>query len=183
MAAVATEAALAGGILVEGILVALVGGISAGTLAALATPAWLAPPYSTAIILSAIDLPSGTGTDFSIIDLPSGTGTDFSIIGSSGIGLPFSARASLTGTTMAATRAYGRRGDGAGGTSATERERKSITYQTGPPARGAGEFFRPHRDPFANWLHNAGLFPISADAAHHGGKHGEQKRHCHDNAT
>jgi hypothetical protein len=75
---------------------ALVGGILAGTLAALAagapaalvTPGWLAP-HSTAIILSATDLPSGTGIGFSIIALPSGTETDFSIIGSSDIGLPF----------------------------------------------------------------------------------------------
>src|SRR5882672_1796879 len=107
MAAVAaTEAALVGDIL-AGTSAALAG----ATSAALVTPGWLAP-HSTAIILSAIDLHSGTGIGFSII-------------GSLETDLPFSAWATLTVTPMAATRAYGRRGDGAGGTSAIERERRS----------------------------------------------------------
>src|SRR5229473_2942869 len=108
---------------------------------ALVTPGWLAP-HSTAIILSAIDLPSGTGIGFSIIALPSGTGTDFSIIGSLETGLLFSAWATLTVTPMAATRAYGRRGDGAGDTSATN---ANVDHdRAGSPARRAGEFFHPH---------------------------------------
>jgi hypothetical protein len=108
--AVATEAALA--VATEA---ALAGRISAGTLAALVTPAWLVP-HSIAIILSAIDLRS--------IDLPSGT--DFSIIGSLDLGLPL--WATLTVTTTAATRAYGRHGDGAGGTSATDSDRRNANY-------------------------------------------------------
>ena len=110
----ATEAALAGDIL-AGTSAALAG----ATSVALVTPGWPAP-HSAAIILSAIDLASGTGIGFSIIDLRSGTGIDFSIIGSLETGLPFSAWATLTVTQMAATRAYGRHGDGAGGTSATD---------------------------------------------------------------
>src|SRR5215470_19262451 len=99
-------------------------GISAGAPEALGTPTWLVP-CSTATTLSAIDLPSE-------ID---------SIIGSSDIGLPSWAWAFLTGTTMAATGACGRRGAGGGGTSATEGGRKSISYQAGSPARRAGELF------------------------------------------
>jgi hypothetical protein len=138
VAVAATEAALVaatGAALVAGILAALAG----ATSAALVTPGWLVP-LSTAIILSAIDLASGTGIDFSTgtdlgieIDFSTGTdlgtGTDLSTetdfstgtdstIGSLETGLPFSAWATLTVTPMVAIRAYGRRGDGAGGTSA-----------------------------------------------------------------
>src|SRR5262245_44747677 len=105
-------------VLVEGLSavtwVALVGGLFAGTLAALATLTWLATPFSRATILAAIDLPSGT------------------IIASLDLGLPLWVRASPT--TTAATRGYGRRGDGAGGMSATECGRRSITYHARSPA-------------------------------------------------
>src|SRR5262244_3636259 len=107
--AAATEVALA-----AAILAASVGDISAGTWAVFLIP-WPAKPCSVAIILLAIALVSGTATD-----LPSGTATTFAfaITGSLEIGLPFLAWASRTDTTVTATRAYGRRGDGAGGMSA-----------------------------------------------------------------
>src|SRR5215831_14392794 len=110
--AAATEVALAAAILAGAISA---GAISAGTWAVLLVP-WPATPCSVAIILFAIDLVSGTAAD-----LPSGTATTFAfaITGSLEIGLPFLAWVSRTDTTMTATRAYGRRGDGAGGTSAT----------------------------------------------------------------
>ena len=111
------------GDILAGTSVALAG----ATSAALVTPGCLAP-HSTAIILSAIDLHSGTGIGSSIIALPSGIETDFSIIGSLETGLPFSAWATLTDTPMAATRAYGRHGDGAGGTSATERHALALRH-------------------------------------------------------
>src|SRR5215470_9687323 len=116
--AAATAAALAGAT-----AAALAGRISAGTLAALVTPAWLAP-HSIAIILSAIDLRS---IDLRSIDLASGT--DFSIIGFLDLGLPL--WATLTVTTTAATRACGRHGDGAGGTSATDSDRRNANYFNG----------------------------------------------------
>src|SRR5215510_1425205 len=117
------------------------GAILAGMSEALATPTWLVL-CSTATTLSAIDLGS--------IDLPSEID---SILGSSDIGSPSWAWASLTGTTIAATRVYGRRGDGAGGTSATEGERKSITCQAGSPARRVGESFARTESPFTTRTH------------------------------
>lgn len=92
-------AALAAGISAARISVAR---ISVGTLAVSVIPA-----------SAARDLPSGT--DFLIGDLPSGTDSS-SAIGSLDRGLP-----SWASRTMTASRAYGRHGDGAGGTSATER--------------------------------------------------------------
>src|SRR5258708_3919221 len=128
----ATEAALVGDTLAEAALVedilveaALVGGTLVGrTFAALVTPA--TPQCSMAIaarivakvdliaarIVAKVDLIAArivAKIDLIVakivarIDLRSETGTDFSIIGSSDIALPFSAWATLTGTTMAAT--------------------------------------------------------------------------------
>jgi hypothetical protein len=86
---------------------------------------------------------------------------------------------------MAATRAYGRRGDGAGGTCATE-----TRVDHGPcslSGRRAGEFFRRSWDPCANLFCMAG-YPQSRrcscssrwiarrNADHHGSDRGERKR-------
>jgi hypothetical protein len=107
--------------LVEGMAVALV----EGALAALVTPAWLARPCPTSINLQAIDLPSGIGIEADLAEIYlTEIGIDLAVTGSLETGLPFLAWASLTTIiTGTATPAYGRDGDGAGDTLATERER------------------------------------------------------------